>query len=107
MRRLTVSGELLLLKQLRLVGIEMLEGMHVGATGTGRDSAHQGGGVHLLASAGDAHVGELMRHAAAWRAGLAGVVDHAGRHGVARHSWMLLHATWVACKARVHARHHL
>jgi hypothetical protein len=75
-----------------------------------RHAPHESGSIHLLARARYPHMAdELVRHPARSRAGLARVVRHTRRHGMA---WgaarMLLHsAARVRRKAWSHASHHL
>jgi len=75
----------------------------IGVTSTWWDPPHDNGGINLLAGAGRSHVGsELMLHARDG-AGLAGVVRHAGGHGMALGgAWVLLHPDWVRRKRRTH-----
>lgn len=73
------------------------------------DTAHEGGGrVDLGAGTGDAHVAELMRHAAGLDAGLARIVRHSRGHGrmAGWYAWVLLHCAGVRRERRTHAGHH-
>lgn len=87
-----------------LRGVQMHGGMGcIGVTSTWWDPPHDDGRIDLLARPGRSHVGsELMLHARDG-AGLAGVVRHAGGHGMALGgAWVLLHPDWVRRKRRTH-----
>ena len=106
--KLTVGCELLLVLE-HLLGLgrtQVLEGVGIRATGARGHAGHHGGGVDLAAGGRHSQVSHLMLHLAARAALLALVVRHAGRHGVARHSGMLLHAPRVPGEARTNTGHH-
>ena len=97
---------LLLLEQLRLLGVQVLHGVGIG-TCSRRHAAHHGGGIHLGVRSRDSHVREVL-HAPGLTSGLAGVVGHARSHaGVAGgDAGMLLHAARMRRKVGSHACHH-
>lgn len=103
-RRRGAHTHVLRRKNMALRGVQMHGGMGcIGVASTWRDPPHDDGGIDLLARPGRSHVGsELVLHARDG-AGLAGVVRHAGGHGMALGgAWVLLHPDRVRRKRRTH-----
>lgn len=98
-----LTCELLLL--LKHLGVEMVHSMRIGTCARGHPT-HHGSGIHLATGSGHTHVGSShLLWYAGLGAGLAGIMGHTLRHGMAwRDSRVLLHSTGMV--TTWHSLHH-